>query len=114
MKKLPTKEAAQLAELCYLRDVVIPYMERPGMLVDLGEYESEQPCGTYRCLLGWYTFLRHGQSTSEWCNGSLTSGRVIETFGGFVFASLFGTVGVSGTLSDRKARLNAIIAERMA
>lgn len=49
----------QLLNLYFLRDVVIPHMKKPTTLVDFEVYAHHARCGTYRCLYGWYCFLRH-------------------------------------------------------
>lgn len=48
-----------LQNLMYLRDVTIPWMMEHPEQVDLDRYNSD--CGTYGCLLGWYSMQRFGE-----------------------------------------------------
>lgn len=120
MKDIPSNKTAQLAELMFLRDVVIPYMRQPNTLVDLGMYEEETPCGTYRCMLGWYTDARHGKRVFEWVRdagkayfGFREIELVRDVFGEEAYSALFDVESVSGSLEDRARRLDELIAERM-
>lgn len=117
MKDTPSQKVAQLVELMFLRDVVIPHMERPDTLVNLDTYMSRAACGTYMCLAGWYVCLRHEMTMGEWerehdgnwCGSALLD----KTFGSDTFRPLFGTRGYSGSLADRKEALDDLIDERM-
>lgn len=113
--------AQQYANLLFLRDTVIPWMEQHPERVQFNDFTSV--CGTYGCVLGWYAMHRHGLAGTDverWCqlqhNISTRRSDGVPEFGiGDEFyaspsAPLFGGAE-AGTLADRKARLNAIIAE---
>ena len=105
----------QFSNLLFLRDTVIPWMERNPGRVDFDQYESE--CGTYRCLLGNYCHMAFGsfrRSPLDYLHTGLDdAGRTAAHFGiqkQDCFA-LFGNLERGGPLPARKSRLNAIIAE---
>lgn len=104
----------QLENLMFLRDVVIPWMRENPERVNFDLYNSS--CGTYGCLLGWYSMMRHGV---EWEQRSIdlnTSQWEAKEFG-FVNAvqgnPLFDVTSEAGTLEDRAQALDTIIAERL-
>lgn len=113
MKDIPSSSTTQLANLIYLRDIVIPFMEENPDLVNLDNYES---CGTYRCLLGWYVKLRFDQSVWDWATKlyrRIPASVCDEEFGQEIFDQLFETEDISGSLDARKRKLYDIIEQRI-
>jgi hypothetical protein len=119
----------QLHALHLLRDVVWPFVEekeRDGFL-NFDAWGFTTSCGTYACLLGWagihkqFPYIHYNPDTFEWTdiNGEvddypLTSlSRNIFRLSTSDNLKMF-SISDHGTLSDRKALLNKIIAEREA
>jgi len=111
-----------IEKLMFLRDVVIPFVrekEKEGKAdLDFVTY----PCGSPSCLLGWATTFPHMGLTYENCGigpWDLGGGYEPEMVGERLgiseddAASLFGSVGRYGSLDDRAAAIDSIIARKI-
>lgn len=99
----------KLLNLYFLRDVVIPYMRKPGTLVNFNYWKMTTPswgkeCGTYRCLLGWYHFLRYGSDIDEYAVPWIIEENFPEDM-----PNLFGSE-LHGNLDSRENKLRVFIA----
>lgn len=71
MTEKTPKVDQKLLNMYFLRDVVIPHMRKPGTLVNFDHWvsrgypDANGKCGTHRCLLGWYYFLRYGHDLNS-------------------------------------------------
>lgn len=103
----------QFDNLLFLRDTVIPWMERNPERVDLDHINGgEGDCGTTHCLMGWYSVMRYKKdwvdmtlerAAHDWM--ALDIGVSMDDYFSLT------TTAKHGTLATRKSRLNAIIAE---
>lgn len=110
-----------LARLIALREEAFPLAfeaEKRGHL-DLDHYVSE--CGTYRCLLGWWIATPtakedgwhfHNGYHPTWRGKTFGSAKAYFGISEGDWGRLFGTSD-KGTLTDRLAHLDRLIAERM-
>ncbi len=100
----------QLENLMFLRDVVIPWMRENPERVDFNGFNSA--CGTYGCLLGWYSVFRYHKVWEDvrrdrdelWDEEEF--GITLPLQG-----DIFGT-SRDGTLEERAERVDALIAEK--
>lgn len=109
---MPPKLTPRLEALMFLRDVVIPHMRQPDCKVVWHSYEvsydaSGHGCGTYRCLLGWYNYLRYNRPfpTENECF-KFPEFNLNYFDLGDDYDKFFGFEAASGSLDDRAKRVD--------
>ena len=65
----------------FLLDTVISNMEGGDLLVNLEFFKSRRPCGTYRCLAGWYAHYKNAILDREWLDGHAVFNSADKEFG---------------------------------
>lgn len=97
---------AEVEPWLYLLQEVAPWMEAHPERVDFNCVSHKTQCGTFRCLLGHYQWMRHGKDSY---GGSGDFGyRPISTE-----SAIFGETR-HGTLAERRERIDRKVREMLA